>query len=153
MSITDVGAISAGSRSQDGNLEGTGEEREHGETDEERGGPLYPRVQKSPHRKAASAGIFTLPTPPLVPGLALDRSARRSDRPPGHQPAPFSASRRTSQVNVWNRTAFPGFTKRLADWGGSCHLFVGYRGDSMMELLTEIFVAGTFVYGLGFVFR
>ena len=60
---------------------------------------------------------------------------------------------RSVEETVWNRTVVPGLRKRLADRRGLCHLFVGYGGGSMMELLTEVIVAGTFVYGLGFVFR
>jgi len=119
------------------------------------GGPLYPSTHESPYRKSLSKRIFS--------SRVHSHSGRaHSQRPTSSHgtiqrslPALPSQQDGLSSIsnNVWNRTTTSSLRKRLADRRGLCHLFVGYGGDSMMELLTEVIVAGTFVYGLGFVFR
>ena len=49
--------------------------------------------------------------------------------------------------------AAAGLSKSLADRWGLCHHRSDTGGDAVLELLTEVIVAGLFVYGLGFVIR
>lgn len=79
MAIADVGAVSARSRGQHSDLEGTRKERGHERTDEERGGPLYPAARSKPYRWCVSVDIFTR-RPRLKHGITQHRGAPTAKR-------------------------------------------------------------------------